>query len=150
MRRVAATVTIVTVASDDGPVGMTATAVSAVAADPPSLLVCVNRSAAMHASLERAERFCVNVLHREQEELARTFSDQRLRHLRFGSGNWNFSDDGPPVLIEAQASLVCERQQLIAFATHSICIGVVRAVRARDEVDPLLYLNGAYSRSACP
>jgi flavin reductase (DIM6/NTAB) family NADH-FMN oxidoreductase RutF len=70
MRRIAATVTIVT--ADDGERydGMTATAVTSLCMEPPSLLVCVNQKAFLHDMLLRAANFCVNVLHQDHAELS--------------------------------------------------------------------------------
>ena len=144
MRRVAATVNIVTTEADGVPMGMTATAVSSLSAEPPSLLVCVNQTASMHDSLALASHFCVNVLHHDQLEISRVFSDSTLRDIRFSSGGWQRHDDGTPFLPDAQASLLCERSQLIAFETHSICIGRVTDVRVRSDVNPLIYLNGRF------
>ena len=45
MRRVASTVTVVTTGGPFSRHGMTATAVTSVSADPPSLLVCINQGA---------------------------------------------------------------------------------------------------------
>jgi flavin reductase len=42
MRRLVATVSVVTCADADGWHGMTATAVTSVCIDPPAILVCVN------------------------------------------------------------------------------------------------------------
>ena len=148
MRRVAATVNIVTIDVDGKPMGVTATAVSSLSADPPSLLVCVNQAASMHDSLALASRFCVNVLHQGQVDVSRTFSDSRLREVRFASGGWRQEDGEPPYLPDAQASLLCQRSQLVAFGTHSICIGEVVEVRIREDVDPLVYLNGAFGSVA--
>ena len=75
MRRVASTVHVVTIRVDDTPMGMTATAVSSLALTPPSLLVCVNQSARMHSPMADVRRFCVNVLGREQTDVARAFAD---------------------------------------------------------------------------
>ena len=148
MRRVAATVNIVTIAADRGPMGMTATAVSSLSTDPASLLVCVNQSASMHDSLALAPFFCVNVLHQSQLDMARTFSDSRLRDVRFAHEAWRTDETGCPYLPEAQASITCERSQLVAFATHTICIGMVKAVRVREDIDPLVYLDGAFKSLA--
>ena len=148
MRRVAATVNIVTIADDNKPMGMTATAVSSLSFDPPSLLVCVNQSASMHDSLALASHFCVNVLHQDQLALSRTFSDSKLRDIRFGGDEWRRDGDGPPYVFNAQASLICERSQLIAFGTHTICIGTIVSVRTRDDIDPLVYLDGKFGSLA--
>ena len=48
MRRVAATVNVISICVDGKPMGITATAVSVVSMDPPSLLVCVNQAASVH------------------------------------------------------------------------------------------------------
>ena len=147
MRRVAATVHVLTISDRGVPMGMTATAVSSLSADPPSLLVCVNQSASMHNALAGVMHFCVNVLHADQVEIARTFSNNALRDVRFENGGWRQEEGQPPYLPDAQASLICERQQLIAFATHTICIGMVSRIRVRGEIEPLLYLNGAFGRA---
>jgi flavin reductase len=148
MRRIAATVNVVTITVDGVPMGMTATAVSSLSADPPSLLVCVNQSASMHDSLALASHFCVNVLHHDQVAVAKTFSDSALRDVRFAEGGWRPDDRGPPVLPDAQASLICERSELITFATHTICIGTVVSLSIRDDVDPLVYVDGRFCQAA--
>jgi len=51
----------------------------------------------------------------------------------------------PPRLADAQASLLCRRIDHHRFGTHSIFIGQVEEVAVRDDVHPLLYLNGVYS-----
>lgn len=146
MRRVASTVNVITICVDGVPMGITATALSSLAMDPPSLLVCVNQAASVHASMEEMTHFGVNVLHRDQEHLARMFADRTQHSLRFASG-WEVDCKRPPRLREAQAFLTCRRTDHHRFATHSIFIGVVEEVRVRGDVHPLLYLDGHY-RSA--
>ena len=143
MRRVAATVNVVSICVDGRPMGITATAVSSISMDPPSLLVCINRAASLHASLADVSHFGVNVLHRDQEHLAQMFADRAQHHLRFTQG-WHLDDSRPPRLAEAQAFLACRRIDHHQFGTHSIFIGVVEEAVVREEVDPLVYLNGRY------
>jgi flavin reductase len=143
MRRVASTVNVITICVDGEPMGITATAMSSLAMDPPSLLVCVNQAASMHAPLECVSHFGVNVLHRDQEHLAQMFADRQKRALRFTSG-WHVDGDGPPRLAEAQASLLCRRTDHHRFGTHSIFIGVVEEAVVRADIDPLIYLDGRY------
>jgi flavin reductase (DIM6/NTAB) family NADH-FMN oxidoreductase RutF len=146
MRRVASTVNVITICVRGEPMGITATAMSSLAADPPSLLVCINRGAAMHASMDDVSHFGVNVLHRDQEHLAQMFADRSKHALRF-TGGWHLDHEGPPRLSDAQASLLCRRIDHHQFGTHSIFIGVVEDIVVRPEIDPLVYLNGTY-RSA--
>jgi flavin reductase (DIM6/NTAB) family NADH-FMN oxidoreductase RutF len=144
MRRVASTVNVITICVGGTPMGITATAMSSISTDPPSLLVCINRTASMHGSMEDVSHFRVNVLHRDQEAVARMFADRRHQALRFSEG-WTVDCERPPRLVDAQASLLCRRIDHHRFGTHSIFIGQVEEVALRDEVAPLVYLNGAYA-----
>ena len=143
MRRVAATVNVISICVDGKPMGITATAVSAVSLDPPSLLVCVNQAASVHPKIENVVHFNVNVLHRDQAEVATIFADRKLEAQRFVRG-WDNDCVTPPRLRNAQASILCRRIDHHRFGTHSIFIGVVEQVVMRDEVAPLVYLDGKF------
>lgn len=144
MRRVAATVSVISICVDGQPMGITATAVSSISLDPPSLLVCINRAASVHAPMGDMSHFRLNVLHRDQEEIAAMFADRAQHALRFLSG-WDLDSRAAPRLIDAQASLLCRRTDHHLFGTHSIFIGVVEEVSVREKVDPLVYLDGRFA-----
>jgi flavin reductase (DIM6/NTAB) family NADH-FMN oxidoreductase RutF len=143
MRRVAATVNVISINVHGRPLGITATAVSSLSMEPPSLLACINRTAAVHASMADMANFRVNILHRDQEQIARMFADKKMEDLRFATG-WELSADLPPRLEDAQASILCRRIDHHQFGTHSIFIGVIEDVCVREDVSPLLYWNGRY------
>jgi flavin reductase (DIM6/NTAB) family NADH-FMN oxidoreductase RutF len=143
MRRVASTVNVITLCVGGKPKGMTATAMSPLSLDPPSLLVCINRAAAVHGSMEDVAHFRVNVLHRDQEAIANMFADPAQYATRFLDG-WEVGCERPPRLIEAQASILCRRTDHHRFGTHSIFIGVVEEAEFRPSVDPLVYVDRRY------
>jgi flavin reductase len=143
MRRVASTVNVISIYVDGQPMGITATAVSSISLDPPSLLVCINRAASLHAPMGDMSHFRLNVLHRDQEAIACMFADRSQHALRFASG-WDLDSPGAPRLVDAQATMLCRKIDSHSFATHSIFIGVVEEAAARPEVDPLIYLDGRY------
>lgn len=147
MRRVASTVNVISLCVNGEPMGITATAMSSIALDPPSLLVCINRAATVHASMEDVSHFGVNVLHRDQEDIAQMFADRDKHALRFAEG-WDIDCTRPPRLAGAQASILCRRIDHHQFGTHSIFIGVVEEVVVRDDVHPLVYLNGSFVSAA--
>ena len=147
MRRVASTVNVITICVDGTPMGITATAMSSLAIDPPSLLVCINQAASLHGSLQDVSHFGVNVLHRDQEDLAHMFADRERAALRFATG-WELHSNRPPRLADAQASLLCRRTGHHEFGTHTIFIGVVEEVLVRGEINPLVYVDGAYRSAA--
>ena len=62
MRRLPAAVTLVTCKYDGKYFGLTATAVTSLSADPPSLLTCVNREASAHRAILESKAFGINVL----------------------------------------------------------------------------------------
>lgn len=143
MRRVAATANVISLNVHGKPLGITATAVSSLSMEPPSLLACINRGATVHASMADMAQFRVNILHRDQEDIARMFADKGMEEVRFATG-WELAPDLPPRLIDAQASVLCRRIDHHQFGTHSIFIGVIEDVCVREDVSPLLYWNGRY------
>jgi flavin reductase (DIM6/NTAB) family NADH-FMN oxidoreductase RutF len=147
MRSVASTVNVISICAGGESMGITATATSSLALDPPSLLVCINRAASLYSSMESVSHFGVNVLHRDQEHIARMFADRQQHALRFTSG-WRIDSEQPPRLADAQASILCRRIDHHQFGTHSIFIGVVEDVVVREDVDPLIYLNGHYASAS--
>lgn len=147
MRRLAATVTIVT--ATDGIVhhGMTATAVTSVSMAPPSLLACINTRTRLHEILSRTGQFCVNILHAEQVELASAFAGGLPADERFRIGTWGQSESGIAYLLDAQANVFCRTTSTLRQGTHTIFIGEVVQVAVRDAVAPLVYQDAQYCRS---
>jgi len=141
MRHVAATVYAVTTGHGGNRFGILATAVSSLSFDPPSLLVCVNRSASLHGPLASAETFCVNVLGLGNRDVAEHF--MRSGADRFDVGDW-LEEHGVPVLATAQSSFVCRRAHCHDFGTHSIFIGELIAAKHRADAAPLTYYDRHY------
>ncbi len=142
MRRLAASVTIVTA----GDVGMTATAVTSLSMEPPALLVCVNRSASIHAVLPLGASFCVNLLAGHHEDLSKVFGGKMSPEERLRYGAWARSDAGVPFLKDAQSNIFCTVELAIDYATHTIFIGKVQGVRLHGPIDPLIYGDGRFIR----
>ena len=143
MRRLAATVTIISTADVNGNrFGMTATAVNSLTMEPPSLLICVNHNASIHAPLLGRGRFCVNVLATEHEELVSAFSGRLTGEERFTVGAWQHDETGVPYLENAQCSLICNVDRVVPYATHSVVIGRVTTVRVAEGIRPLIFADG--------
>lgn len=144
MRRLAASVSIVVAKSTMGPVGMAATSITSLTVDPPAVLVCVNRTASLHAVLEPAAPLSVNLLSRDQQSVSRAFGGGVPREERFKIGSWHDSANGLPLLEGAQANLLCQIDTMLAYGTHSIVIARVLEARVSESVAPLIYQDGAY------
>ena len=82
MANVAASVTVVTAPSDDGPVGITVSAFTSVSADPPIVLVCIDKVAGSLESLLGAEGFTVNFMPEGTEDTAMVFAMTQIMVVR--------------------------------------------------------------------
>jgi flavin reductase (DIM6/NTAB) family NADH-FMN oxidoreductase RutF len=144
MRRLASGVAIVAARGDDAPVGMAATSITSLTMEPPAVLVCVNRTAGIHAALSPGCPISINLLSRHQREISAAFGGAVAREKRFEVGVWAEDIHGLPILDAAQANLSCTIDSIAPYGTHSIVIARVDAVRLSDVVEPLIFQNGAY------
>ncbi|MBV8628360.1 MAG: flavin reductase, partial [Paraburkholderia sp.] len=74
MAGLGAAVNIITSDGAAGLAGCTASAVCGVTDEPPTLLVCINRSSRNNAAFRENGRLCINVLSAGQQTLAVTFA----------------------------------------------------------------------------
>jgi flavin reductase (DIM6/NTAB) family NADH-FMN oxidoreductase RutF len=145
LRRLAKAVVVITAQHEGQRYAMAATAVSELSMDPPSLLICVNRTASIHAALAAGAHFCINILHSSQEAISAICSGKEKGEMRFQQGAWAKSADGLPYLEDAQACFMCRNDQAIEYGTHTIFIGVVNEALTSGDVDPLVYVDGRYT-----
>ena len=124
---------------------MAATAVSELSMDPPSLLICVNKSASISEALQAKADFAINILHSSHEAISVLASGPIKGEERFKTGNWTTGDLGMPVIADAQAVFECRFAESVSFGTHDIIIGEVVETRTSGSVDPLVYVDGRYA-----
>lgn len=144
-------VAIVTTLEPDGtPRGLTTNAVTSVSADPPILLVCVDRNSRTLPALLSRKRFVVNFMRDDHEEICRLFAskqDDKFTHVA-----WTPGRDGVPVLHEgAIAHAECETLQELVIGDHVVVTGVVVGGDAPLESDvPIVYFNKTYVSAPTP
>lgn len=142
MRRFPSGVAVVTSVRDGEPRGMTLTAFCSVSADPPTVLVCVNREARSYLYIATSRVFCANFLSGDQRELAERFSG-KIREHQFEGVAYSPGRTGAPLLDGAIAHVECEVVQEHHAGSHSIFIGTVVAAESRSG-SPLGYFNGGF------
>jgi len=148
MRTLAGAVNIVTSTQGGRRYGMTATAVCSAAAEPPTVLACINRLATTHGAVAKSKVFCVNVLRVEDWELSTTFSGGQSGDARFRTRNWTRLATGAPVLIDSLVSFDCRVVKKLVHGTHSIFLGQVEQILLGQKGKPLLYSDGQYAKLA--
>jgi len=142
MRRFATGVTIVTTRNGDVIHGFTVNAFASVTADPPTVLVCVNKTSRAHPLIAQSSSFCVNILGLEQQTLAEQFMTAEP-HERFNNVTHRAGPSGSPILDDVLAYVDCAVEQEITSGTHTIFIGRVLESGERAGA-PLGYYDRAY------
>ncbi len=152
MRHLAAAVSVITVGRGADRTGFTATSVSSLAIDPPSVIVSINRASSSWPVLQRHGSFCVNMLAHDQRHVADSFSGRNGQKgaERYQGADWRELSTGTMALVNALAVLDCELDDAIERHSHGILIGRVRAVTLRHNAEPLIYWHGAYRQISKP
>lgn len=138
-------VTVLTTRTASGaPVGMTASSVASVSLDPPLVLVCVDKSNDMHAAMEQATHFVLNVLSADQEAVSRRFAASDAPEDRFHGVSYRDNERGIAVLEGVVAHIECEKESAVPGGDHTVFLGRVLGGVATDR-RPLLYYRGGYA-----
>lgn len=144
-------ITVVTV-GNAAPRGMTANSFTSVSLDPPLILVCVLREAAMHNAILDEGSFAVSVLSAGQEQVARYFADHRRPR---GEGEFSVVDSAPglhtgaPILSGALAWMECRLAAVYGGGDHTIFLGEVLDLgtgEPHEDQSALLFYGGGFHR----
>ena len=148
MARLGAAVNIITTDGAAGQGGITATAVCSVTDDPPTLLVCLNRTSPRSALFLANRVLCVNTLSASQQGISNAISapsDKADMASRFAAGSWTRLATGAPALEGAAASFDCRITEVMEQGTHSVVFAEVEAVRFADmAAGCLMYFARGY------
>lgn len=139
-------VTIVTAIDADGaPRGLTSNATCSVSAEPPLLLVCVDKRSQTLGALRQSGGFVVNYLAAGRDELANRFASKEPD--KFRGVVYRASAEGLPVLHEdAIAYAVCRTDQEVDAGDHLILIGrVLEGQAPAPGSAPLMYFRRGYA-----
>ncbi|WP_440093288.1 NADH-dependent FMN reductase RutF [Pseudomonas syringae] len=144
MSSLAAAVNVITTDGQSGRAGFTATAVCSVTDQPPTLLVCINRSASVYETFIGNGTLCVNTLCNSQQALSNLFGGKTSQDERFAAGHWESGVTGAPLLEGAKLALDCKVTQSVSVGTHDILFCQVVDIRHQDASDALLYFGRQY------
>ncbi len=137
--------TIITSNHQGNRAGLTATAVCSVSAEPPRLLVCINRNVWAYQVISASLHLGVNVLDAQQESLAKRFAGMQAGVIgsdRFLEGDWFDSANGVPMLRDALSSFECRVIDEIISGTHSVFMcEVLNISTSTKDASALVYFN---------
>lgn len=137
-------VNVITTAGPTGRFGFTASAVCSVTDNPPTLLVCMNKSSNSHQHFVNNKILSVNVLRAEQQNISQAFASKLSAEERFNMGDWKTLETGAPVLESALVSFDCSIGQIQEVGTHTIFICKIEAIQQGECAKGLVYFNRSY------
>jgi flavin reductase ActVB len=143
MKRFASGVTIVTTVDEQGEwKGFTASAFCSLSLDPPLVLVCQAHTSSSYQAFSGCDRFLINILGQEHEDLALQFA--RSGGDKFAGGRFEPSQiSGLPLLPDALAVVGCDVHARYEGGDHDIYVGHVYSCRVRDGA-PMLHFDSAF------
>ena len=142
-------VTVVTTEDEEGRTGMTASSFSSVSLDPPLISVCVARHLPTHERLERAGKFAVNILSKDQIDDGLRFAGM-LKDVtdRFEGIEVHTAATGCPLLGGTLGWVDCTIWAQHDGGDHTIFVGQVQAAGVDNTAAPLLYHSRSWGQFA--
>lgn len=137
-------VNVVTTTGASGHYGFTASAVCSVTDNPPTLLVCMNKSSYLHSHFVENKMLAVNVLGAHHQTISTVFSSKMNSEERFKHGAWTTLKTGAPVLEDSLVSFDCHIEQIQEVGTHNIFICRIVAIQQTQQDQGLIYFKRAY------
>ena len=142
-------VCVVTASAEDGaPAGMVVGSFTSVSLDPPLVAFFPDKGSSSWPRIEKAGKFCVNVLARDQQDICRKFAARGGD--KFAGVSHRLSANGSPILDGAVAWIDCSLHAVHEAGDHYIALGLVNALEVHNpnNAGPLLFYQGSYGEFA--
>jgi flavin reductase (DIM6/NTAB) family NADH-FMN oxidoreductase RutF len=146
MAQVATSVAVVTTDGPAGRFGVTVSAFASVSADPPTVLVCINRRSPVVGAIAINGSMTLNILAADQSAIADTFAGRSQNHkpFDFACAEWL---EGGLHLRDAVVSLHAVVTTVQEVETHAVILGRVMST-CLSPTEPLIYARSRYGRLA--
>jgi flavin reductase (DIM6/NTAB) family NADH-FMN oxidoreductase RutF len=146
MRHLASGVSIVTTGQGNQRTGLTATSVSSLSMEPPSLIVCICRASATWQAVRANRVFGVSLLAAHHREVADRFAGHGKLSgaMRYQGSEWTTLVTGAPLLVDALAAIDCSVDSVMEWSTHAVVIGRVEAVHQPGGAQALVHWRCGY------
>ncbi|MFV0245842.1 MAG: flavin reductase [Qingshengfaniella sp.] len=139
MACLAGAVNIVTTDGPGGRAGMTASAVCSVTADPPTLLVCVNKGSSAAPAFMENDAVCVNAVGPAHQDLAMLFGGKTPMADRFARAKWTTDCTGAPILTGSVVSFDCRVTRRNVVGSHEVLFCEILDIVRTPDIPALAY-----------
>jgi flavin reductase (DIM6/NTAB) family NADH-FMN oxidoreductase RutF len=138
--------TVVTAAAADGPAGFLGLSATHLCADPPLVLVSIDKRTSALQTVLAARHFALNFLPHDAQAIAEMFGGKGAHKGadRFEAGKWGALTTGAPVLLDAVGAIDCVLEETVERHGVVIAIGRVVDVLENPAAAPLVHFHGAY------
>ncbi len=139
-------VTVVTVNSDLGPLGITANSFTSISLDPPLVLWAPSIRSQRYTAFSEAKHFAIHVIGAEQKHISDGFSRSGVA---WGGLKWKPNEHGVPLIEGCLACFECCTVSRHPGGDHCIMVAQVTRASWRDG-DPLVFSQGRYGGFEAP
>jgi flavin reductase (DIM6/NTAB) family NADH-FMN oxidoreductase RutF len=133
-------VTVVTVPSHDGPIGITANSFASVSLDPPLVLWSPAKSSKRFNYFTGAPHFAIHVLDAHQQDVCNEFTKNKHACEQL---DWETGNHEVPLLNGCLARFECTLDAEHDAGDHTIIVGRVTGASVRDG-RPLMFQAGRF------
>jgi len=133
-------VTVVTVPSADGPIGITANSFASVSLDPPLVLWSPAKSSKRFNYFTGVKHFAIHILDAHQQQLCDGFTRNKSA---FDGFDVSTNEHDVPLIEGCLARFECSLHAEHDAGDHTIIIGQVTRAQSRDGL-PLLFQSGRF------
>ncbi|MGV0851196.1 3-hydroxy-9,10-secoandrosta-1,3,5(10)-triene-9,17-dione monooxygenase reductase subunit [Mycolicibacterium phlei] len=138
-------ITVITTVHEDKPVGFACQSFAALSLDPPLVLFCPTKVSRSWQAIEASGRFCVNVLHEDQQHVSARFGSREPD--KFAGIDWHLSPLGSPIIEGSLAHIDCTVHSVHDGGDHFVVFGAVHSLSdvPEQKARPLLFYRGQYT-----
>jgi flavin reductase (DIM6/NTAB) family NADH-FMN oxidoreductase RutF len=140
-RRFITGVTLVTAMDDGVPRGLAVNAFANISLDPPTVMVCVQRTSSTHDCLFRATHLAINIASAAQMDVMGKLSSKA--EDKFAGVDWAPGVHGSPILAASSAHMEVEIRERLQASTHTVFVCRVVDAAVSDEA-PVIYSAGRF------
>lgn len=136
-------VCVISALDEDGePTAMVVGTFTSVSLDPPLVGFLPDKGSTSWPKIEKAGRFCVNVLGSDQQELCAQVATKKTD--KFEGLDYEITDNNLPCLNDAIASIECRINSVSEAGDHWFVLGEVLSMKTARDADPMLFHRGRY------
>lgn len=134
-------VTVVTAMDEETPRGLAVNAFASISLDPPTVMICVQRTSSTHDCLYTTDNLAINILSVDQLDVVNVFAGKSPD--KFAQVDWVPGPHGSPLIQRSSAQMEVEIRERLQASTHTVFICRVLHATASERA-AMVYSSGQF------